>query len=198
MSLKYIASKIPKNWLINPPKTAHLRVLRKRIRLSSNQLYIDVGEVDNFINFYNDISNQIPTLSPITGLSLDPEGKEKVDTNKTIGGVQFMFPFTLGELGRHQLCVICYTPKKGDNVSKYYTRGHEEVEAAADLGCLDSLISKKVIPSGISNIETLANIGGVYACRLRNIPDKQIKEYMGTGANNDPPAVQEAIRLSKL
>ncbi|MFH1364263.1 MAG: hypothetical protein ABIH52_01275 [Candidatus Aenigmatarchaeota archaeon] len=205
MSLKLLTKKIPSEWLESPPSGATFEGLGERIQFNRNHLYVDAGSVDNFLDFYRAVAEDVNQVSgyealPIHEYRRDGKDGERVETKDFYGGIQFMFPFALGDLGRYELCVICYTPKKGSDVSESVHRGHEEVEAIQDMGYMDQLVERGVIPPGIKG-ETAGYIGAIHAARRLKLPDSETRIYMEamqSASSTDPDDVENVEKAMKL
>jgi len=202
MSLKIIGQKVneyfPRDG--NFPETAYFDGLNLALKLDDNHLYVDIGEVDNYVEFYGSVVDDLNKTAGYEKYKKSAFYKNDeliTDTSKIVGGVQMpLLKFRRDDI-LYTVCAVCYTPMKGNRVSKPFIQGHEEGESLITLNRRKALIDAGIVPGDMKDHETIANVAGIYAARRIEIPDDEIFEYMMIGGNVDQAAVEKAIEITR-
>jgi len=178
MGLNFIMEEIRRRWPYGRPRLIHMPALDIAFRRQDTNLFLDLGETDDFVALYNKIADDVNLLcrgEVLTRIEVDGNGRE-VDTATVYGGVQFTLPMNLDGEEIH-LQVSCYKLEKKYRVAEYFIRGRQEVEALFKMGRHD-IIQDTITADLNKNRRQLAVIGGIYAARQHGFDDDDIKRYL--------------------
>ena len=97
MGLHIVQEEMRRRWAGGWPDIVHMEALDIAFRRNKGQLFLDMGEIDDFFTFYNNVADDVNSLCredilPIVGAAC--EGKP-VDTATLVGGIHFAIPMMM-------------------------------------------------------------------------------------------------------
>jgi hypothetical protein len=195
MSLYAIIDEIDRRWPGGLPSMAHMWALDITIELKPGQIYIDMGEVDDIIAFYNTFADELNTLAgeKVRERCVVIMDGKPADTSKLHGGMQFMVQLSKNGLDT-DICVTVYKSNPEFPVSRVLAQGRNEIQALLDLGRPD--VVRTVLKTDHTDRDVLDSLGGIYAARQFGFSDDDVLGWFRKG--HIEPYEEEAMTLAGI
>ncbi len=195
MSLQVILDEIGRRWPQDLPDLAHMWALDITVALKPGQVYLNIGEVDDVIAFYNTFVDELNELAgeKVRNRCVVLIDGEPADTSNLNGGMQFMVRLNRNDIPM-EICVTTYKTDDEYRASRYLSQGRNEIRALLDLGRPD--IVRTVTKTDSSDHDVLECLGGIHAARQLGFSDDDIAGWFRRG--NGEPAAEEAMSMAGI